>query len=283
MIRLENLTKKYGGKVVLNNVTLEIKDGEIFGLIGHNGAGKSTTIKSLVSIIEPSSGEIYVDGENIRDNRLGIKEKIGYVSDNPDMFLKLPAITFWKFIADVHKIPSEKREERLNKLCEIFSLSDNYNETIESFSHGMRQKVFVIAALLSNPKIWILDEPMTGLDPQSSFNLKEMMKEHAKEGNTVLFSTHVLEVAEQLCDRIGILSKGNLIFVGTMNELRERYTGESLEKIYLDMVNPEIEKSELLMDEKEEYDTKKFRTKITETEKTDKQTVETEKTEIDNK
>ncbi len=239
MINIEGLRVEYGSKVAIENLNLEIKDGEIFGLIGHNGAGKSTAIKSLVSIIKPTAGKIFVDGLNLEENRLQIKNIIGYVSDSPDMFLKIPARSFLELIADIYGIDDDKRDERIEYLSEIFSLKNSLMGTIEEFSHGMRQKIFVIAALLSNPKIWILDEPMTGLDPQSSYNLKEMMKEHSKAGNTVLFSTHVLEVAEQICDRIGILSKGKLLFVGTMDELRATYPGENLENIYLDMVNTE--------------------------------------------
>lgn len=238
MIKIEGLTKQYGDKIALDNLNLELKDGEIFGLIGHNGAGKSTTIKSLVSVIEPTYGTIFVDDMELKEHRLEIKKMIGYVSDSPDMFLKIPVSSFWEFIADMYGVDSETREERLKYLCETFSMPYNELFAIEELSHGMRQKAFIIAALLSNPKIWILDEPMTGLDPQSAFNLKEMMKEHADQGNVVLFSTHVLEVAEQLCDRIGILSKGKLIFVGTLEELKEIHPGESLEKIYLDLVNP---------------------------------------------
>lgn len=237
MIRLAGLTKQYGDKIALDNLDLEIFDGEIFGLIGHNGAGKSTTIKSLVSIIEPTYGQIFVDGKDLKENRLEIKKQIGYVSDSPDMFLKVPAILFWEFIGDIYGVERETRDRKIAELCEIFDMTGNENLPIEEFSHGMRQKAFIIAALLSDPKIWVLDEPMTGLDPQSAFNLKEMMKEHTKKGNTVLFSTHVLEVAERLCDRVGILRKGKLIFVGTIDELKNRYPGESLEKIYLDMVN----------------------------------------------
>ena len=237
MIRLAGLTKQYGDKIALDNLDLEIFDGEIFGLIGHNGAGKSTTIKSLVSIIEPTYGQIFVDGKDLKENRLEIKKQIGYVSDSPDMFLKIPAILFWEFIGDIYGVERETRDRKIAELCEIFDMTGNENLLIEEFSHGMRQKAFIIAALLSDPKIWVLDEPMTGLDPQSAFNLKEMMKEHTKKGNTVLFSTHVLEVAERLCDRVGILRKGKLIFVGTIDELKNRYPGESLEKIYLDMVN----------------------------------------------
>lgn len=236
MIEFLNVSKSYGETKALRNLNLKILDGEIFGLIGHNGAGKSTTIKSLVSIIEPSSGEILVDGRILNKNRLEIKREIGYVSDSPDLFLKTPVISYWDFIADVYGVKEEVKKMRIHDLCQLLSLDENSGQTIEELSHGMRQKVFIIGALLSNPKTWVLDEPMTGLDPQAAFGLKELMKNHVKEGNTVLFSTHVLEVAESLCDRIGILSKGELLFVGSMKELRESYPGESLEDIYLAMV-----------------------------------------------
>lgn len=239
MIKFKNLRKDYGYNRALKNLNLEIKDGEIFGLIGHNGAGKSTTIKSLVSIIRPTSGKIYVDGKDLEKNRVEIKKMIGYVSDTPNAFLKMSAIEFWRFVGDAYGVSKEKREKMLEYLCPIFSLDENYNSPIEQFSHGMKQKAFIIAALISEPKIWVLDEPMTGLDPQSSYNLKELMRKHADEGNTVIFSTHVLEVAEQICDRIGILRKGELIFSGTMDELKNLHPGESLEKIYLQMINTE--------------------------------------------
>jgi ABC transporter, ATP-binding protein len=237
MIRIENLTKNYGATMALDNLNLTINDGEIFGLIGHNGAGKSTTIKSLVSILEPTSGQIYFDDLDLKSNRDTIKKMIGYVPDSPDMFLKLPVTSYWNFIASVFGIDKDLREERIKSLCQIFSLEVKATTRIEECSHGMRQKVFLIGALISDPKIWILDEPMTGLDPQSAYNLKELMKDHASQGNTVLFSTHVLEVAEQLCDRIGILSKGRILFLGTMDELKDRHPGQSLEDIYLAMVN----------------------------------------------
>jgi len=236
VIEFLNVSKSYGETKALRNLNLKILDGEIFGLIGHNGAGKSTTIKSLVSIIEPSSGEILVDGRILNKNRLEIKREIGYVSDSPDLFLKTPVISYWDFIADVYGVKEEVKKMRIHDLCQLLALDENSGQTIEELSHGMRQKVFIIGALLSNPKTWVLDEPMTGLDPQAAFGLKELMKNHVKEGNTVLFSTHVLEVAESLCDRIGILSKGELLFVGSMKELRESYPGESLEDIYLAMV-----------------------------------------------
>lgn len=236
MIEFVNVSKSYGETKALKNLNLKIRDGEIFGLIGHNGAGKSTTIKSLVSIIEPSEGEILVDEKNLRQNREEIKRNIGYVADSPDFFLKTIVTAYWDFIGEIFDVSCQVKEERISRLCELFHLEESIDKTIGELSHGMRQKVFIIGALISEPRTWVLDEPMTGLDPQASFALKNLMKNHAKEGNTVLFSTHVLEVAQSLCDRIGILSKGELLFVGTMEELREAYQGENLEDIYLSMV-----------------------------------------------
>ncbi|MDO5755307.1 MAG: ABC transporter ATP-binding protein [Tissierellia bacterium] len=235
MIELKKLTKIYGKTIALNNLDLTINDGEIFGLIGHNGAGKSTTIKSIVSVIEPTEGEIWVDGLNLKEHRDEIKRKIGYVSDSPDMFLKLDIMGYWNFLGTVFDIEESVLKERIEELSRIFELKAS-NTTIEDLSHGMRQKVFVIGALLPNPSLWILDEPMTGLDPQASYELKKMMIKHAEEGNTVLFSTHVLEVAEKLCHRIGILKNGKLIFLGTMNELKDAHPEHSLEEIYLNMI-----------------------------------------------
>lgn len=236
MIQLKNLTKQYDEKIALNNVSFTIEDGEIFGLIGHNGAGKSTTIKSLVSIIEPTSGEIYYNGKSLKDNRLNCKKQIGYVPDTPDMFLSLSAYEYWELVADLYELDPETKEERIYNYCKLFNMVGNEHNSISSFSHGMRQKVFLIAALISEPKFWIMDEPMTGLDPQAAFDLKNLMKEHTKKGNSVLFSTHVLEVAEHLCDRIGILSNGKLIFIGTLEELKENHEGSSLEEIYLNII-----------------------------------------------
>ena len=220
MIEFKQATKKYGDKVALNNLNLTIESGEIVGLIGHNGAGKSTTIKSLVSILPLTSGTIEVDGVPLSQDPLTIKRKIGYVADSPDLFLRLTANEFWELIAVSYQ---------------LFDFTPYRYDVIESFSHGMRQKVFVIGALLSDPDIWILDEPLTGLDPQAAYDLKKMMREHAEKGKTVLFSTHVLEVAEQLCDRIAILKKGELLFYGTIEELKEHNPQESLESIYLSL------------------------------------------------
>ena len=233
MIEFRDVTKDYDGKLALNQLNLTLESGEIVGLIGHNGAGKSTTIKSLVSVINPTQGQIFVDGKELSSNRLEIKKKIGYVADSPDLFLRLTANEFWELVATSYDMTTAEVEARLGELLAIFDFASHRYEVIESFSHGMRQKVFVIGALLSDPDIWVLDEPLTGLDPQAAFDLKKMMREHADKGNTVLFSTHVLEVAEQLCDKIAILKKGELIFYGTVEDLKAQHPDQSLETIYL--------------------------------------------------
>ena len=233
MIEFRDVTKDYDGKLALNHLNLTLESGEIVGLIGHNGAGKSTTIKSLVSVINPTQGQIFVDGKELSSNRLEIKKKIGYVADSPDLFLRLTANEFWELVATSYDMTTAEVEARLGELLAIFDFASHRYEVIESFSHGMRQKVFVIGALLSDPDIWVLDEPLTGLDPQAAFDLKQMMREHADKGNTVLFSTHVLEVAEQLCDKIAILKKGELIFYGTIEGLKGQHPEQSLEAIYL--------------------------------------------------
>ena len=233
MIEFRDVTKDYDGKLALNHLNLTLESGEIVGLIGHNGAGKSTTIKSLVSVINPTQGQIFVDGKELSSNRLEIKKNIGYVADSPDLFLRLTANEFWELVATSYDMTTAEVEARLGELLAIFDFASHRYEVIESFSHGMRQKVFVIGALLSDPDIWVLDEPLTGLDPQAAFDLKQMMREHANKGNTVLFSTHVLEVAEQLCDKIAILKKGELIFYGTVEDLKAQHPDQSLETIYL--------------------------------------------------
>ena len=235
MIEFKNVSKVYGNIKALKNFNLTVNNGEILGLIGHNGAGKSTVIKSLVSVINPTEGEIVVDGMRLKENRVAIKEKIGYVSDSPNLFLKLSAMDYWDFIGGAYGLSDKDKDNRIKELLKIFDLGDAIFQSIESFSHGMRQKVFLIGALLANPSIWVLDEPMTGLDPQASFDLKELMRTHADKGNTVIFSTHVLQVAEQICDRIAILKKGELIYIGTIEDLKEVHPEQSLERIYLDV------------------------------------------------
>lgn len=221
-------------------MNLEIKNGEIFGFLGPNGAGKTTTIKMITGILKPDEGEILLDGKNIEKQPVDAKKTIGFVPDSPDMFLRLTGIEYLNFIADMYEVPLEDRKERIEKLAKRFEIENDLGSSMQSYSHGMRQKIIVISMLLHQPKNWILDEPMTGLDPKSSFQLKELMREHAKKNNTVFFSTHVLEVAEKLCDRVGIIHKGNLIFVGTYEELKsEVKEGSSLEEMFLELTENE--------------------------------------------
>lgn len=243
MIQFDHVTKAYGETLALDDLNLRIESGEIFGLIGHNGAGKTTTISLLTSIIEPTEGLILVDQLNLAEHRNTIKKRIAYVPDSPDIFLHLTAYEYWNFMGKVYEVPQNLIDERISKLGQLFDMTTRQHETIDSFSHGMRQKTIIIGALISNPDIWILDEPLTGLDPQASFDLKQMMKEHAAAGNTVLFSTHVLSVAEQLCDRIGILRKGRLIFLGSLDELKSQYPDKDLETIYLELAGRQQDKA----------------------------------------
>lgn len=242
MIELIDVTKVYGKTTALKDLTLSIKNGEIFGFLGHNGAGKSTTIKSLVSIIEPSSGTIRFDGMDLKENRLAIKKKIAYVPDTPDLFLQLTANEYWDLIRAAYELSGE--EARLQELIGLFDMQSHVDETLESFSHGMRQKAIIIGALLPDPDIWILDEPLQGLDPQAAFDLKEMMKQHAAKGKTVIFSTHVLDTAQQLCDELAILKKGELIYNGSVDALLQDYPNESLESVYLKMVGRQAQEQE---------------------------------------
>ncbi len=241
MITIKNVTKTYNGKFnAVDNMNLDIKDGEIFGLLGPNGAGKTTTIKMITGISEISSGEIEINCIDITKNPVRAKEQFGYVPDSPDMFLKFTGIEYLNFMADVYNVSKEDRKNRIEELSIRFEMENALGDKIQSYSHGMRQKIIIIGVLIHKPKVWILDEPLTGLDPKSSFILKEMMREHANEGNTVLFSTHVLEVAEKVCDRVGIINKGKLKFVGTLNDMREKFKeSESLEKMFLEMTENE--------------------------------------------
>ena len=241
MIKITNVSKSYvKGKKSVDDLTLEIRDREIFGFLGPNGAGKTTTIKMITGILNVDGGEITIDGKNIKTEAIEAKKQFGYVPDSPDMFLKLKGIDYLNFIADIYGVSEEVRKERIERLAKEFEIYDNLQETMQSYSHGMRQKMLVISVLLHNPKNWILDEPMTGLDPKSSFKLKELMRKHANEGNSVFFSTHILEVAEKICDRVGIINKGKLIFVGTMKDLKEKFAEDaSLEKLFLEITENE--------------------------------------------
>lgn len=236
MIKFKNVTKVYNRTIkAVNNVSFEVRGGEIVGFTGPNGSGKTTTIKMLTGILPPDKGEIKINGFDIKKNMIQAKSSIGYIADSPDMFLRLKGIEFLNFIADVYKVSNDDRKKRVNELAERFELTDALSTPMMSYSHGMRQKLMVIAVLVHNPPVWILDEPMTGLDPKSSYELKEMMREHAKKGNAVFFSTHVLEVAEKLCDKVIIIKKGNLLYDGTLENLESQHLNQTLENIFLEM------------------------------------------------
>ncbi len=236
MISISGLSKTYskGGKPAVDNLDLFVNDGEIFGFIGPNGAGKSTTIKMLTGIIPPDAGMININGEDMITDPVEAKKHIGYVPDSPDLYERLTGIEYLDFLGDIYEVPGDIRQERIKKYADMFEMSENLNDQIKSYSHGMRQKIVVMGALLHDPEVWILDEPMVGLDPRAAHLLKEEMRNHCKKGNTVFFSTHVLEVAEKLCDRIGIIAHGKLIATGTIEELREKASKDgSLESIFL--------------------------------------------------
>ncbi len=236
MIKIENVSKHYGSFPAVEDLTLEIKDGEIFGFLGPNGAGKSTTLKMITGITECTKGDIFVDDFSISKDTLKAKKNIGFVPDTPNVFLRLKGKEYLKLMAAIYEVPPEVSNERVKVLAHKFGLEKDLEDQIQSYSHGMRQKLIVIGVLLANPRNWILDEPMTGLDPASSFTMKEMMREHADKGNAVLFSTHVLEVAALVCDRVGIIHKGKLLFVGPLSELQKEYGNDkSLEEIFLSL------------------------------------------------
>ena len=241
MIKLENISKSYvKGKKSVDSLNLEIKDGEIFGFLGPNGAGKTTTIKMITGILNADEGKILVDDKDIKKDSISAKKTIGFVPDTPDIFLKLKGIEYLNFMGDIYEVQKEIRKQRIEELTKKFEIYDNLNEEMQGYSHGMRQKIILCGALLNNPKNWILDEPMTGLDPKASYDLKEMMRKHAKEGNCVFFSTHVLEVAEKLCDRVGIINKGKLIFVGTFEEMKTKLKDNgTLEELFLEITQDE--------------------------------------------
>ena len=237
MIEIKNLSKSYRkGKKVIDNINLEIKDGEIFGFLGPNGAGKTTTIKMITGILGIDEGDILIDGKSITKNPIEAKKAFGLIPDNPDMFLKLKGIEYLNFIADIYEISKEERVKRINELTKKFEMQTVLNNKMQSYSHGMRQKMIIIGVLLHNPQNLIFDEPMTGLDPKSTYDLKQMMREYTKQNKTVFFSTHILEVAERLCDRVGIINKGKLIFVGTYEEMKKEFQkNASLEEIFMEI------------------------------------------------
>lgn len=238
MIEIKNVSTSYTkGKKIIDNMNLKIEDGTIFGFIGPNGAGKTTTLEMITGVLQIDEGDILIDGKSIITNPLEAKRKFGFVPDSPEVFEKLTGLEYLNFVGDVYDVPPQKRFEIVEKLAKEFKIYDHLKDRIQSYSHGMKQKLLIISVLLYNPKNWILDEPMTGLDPQASYTLKQLMKEHSQKGNTVFFSTHVLEVAEKICDKIAIINKGKIIFVGTVKELKEKMKGDvSLEESFLEII-----------------------------------------------
>jgi ABC-2 type transport system ATP-binding protein len=241
MIELLNVNKSYNAKVkAVDDLSLTIEKGQIFGFLGPNGAGKTTTIKMITGILDVDSGNIKINGIDIKEKPIDAKKQFGFVPDNPDMFLKLKGLEYLNFMADMYDVPKDLRKERIQSLAKRFEMSDALGDLIQSYSHGMRQKIVLMGALIHNPEVWILDEPMTGLDPKASFILKEMMREHADSGKIVFFSTHVLEVAEKICDKVAIINKGKILFNGTLEEMREHFkSSESLENMFLEMTENE--------------------------------------------
>ena len=232
MIEIKNVTKKYGNNIALKDVSFTVNDGEIFAFIGHNGAGKTTLIKSIVGIHKFDEGDILINGKSIKLDPVSCKKEMAFVPDNPELYEQMKAIDFINFICDIYEVPQDIREKNIKKYAKLFEIENNLNDTIESFSHGMKQKIALISALAHDPKILIMDEPFVGLDPKAVFDVKEIMNEMIKEGKIVFFSTHILDVAEKLCSRVAIIKKGELVKVGNMKEIKG---DESLEKVFLEL------------------------------------------------
>ena len=232
MLIIEHLTKKYGDHKAVDDLSLHIQPGEIYGFIGHNGAGKTTTLKSAVGILQFDEGQITVNGHSLLQDPLACKKDIAYIPDNPDLYDFMSGIKFLNFIADVFGVSSEERQERIRKYAEVFEMTDHLAQPIASYSHGMKQKLALIAAWVHDPKLIIMDEPFVGLDPKAAHSMKEMMREHCDKGGAIFFSTHVLEVAEKLCDKVAIIKNGRLIRTGTMEEVKG---DDSLEEVFLEL------------------------------------------------
>ena len=232
MLKIEGLTKKYGEKCAVDNLTLEIPDGAICAFIGHNGAGKTTTLKACMGIISADEGNIYIDGISVKDNPIAAKQITAYIPDNPDLYEFLSGIKYLNFVADVYGVSAAHRNERIATLADKFALTADLAQPISAYSHGMKQKLALISAWLHSPKLIIMDEPFVGLDPKSSYILKEMMKEHCSMGGSIFFSTHVLDVAEKLCDKVAIIKDGKLVVEGRMEDVLGE---ESLESVFLEL------------------------------------------------
>ena len=239
MIDLQNVTKTYAknGVKALSDLTLHVEGGELFGFIGPNGAGKTTSIKLMTGILQPDAGTLTIAGHDMSTNRLEAQRLIGFVPDGNDLYDRLTGMEYLNFMADIYQVGAQQRKAHIEKYLSLFSLEDAVNNQIRSYSKGMKQKLMVIGALIHNPPVWILDEPLGGLDPRAAHLLKEEMKRHCEAGNTVFFSTHVLEVAEKLCTRIGIIDHGSLRALGTLDELRSGEVGASLEELFLELTD----------------------------------------------
>ncbi|MCR1951352.1 ABC transporter ATP-binding protein [Clostridium sp. DSM 100503] len=237
MLEIINFSKSYkNGKKAVNNVSIKVNSGEIFAFIGHNGAGKTTTIKAIVGILEFEEGDILIDGDSIKNNPIECKKKIAYIPDNPDIYEALTGIQYLNFIADIYKVSKEEREKLIKLYSEKFEITSALGDLISSYSHGMKQKLVIISALIHKPKLLILDEPFVGLDPKASHILKEEMKKLCNEGVAIFFSTHVLEVAEKLCDKVAIIKDGNIVSQGKMDEVKGN---SSLEDIFMELIDNE--------------------------------------------
>lgn len=233
MIEIKNLTKSYvKGKKAVDDISFDVLDGEIFAFIGHNGAGKTTTIKSIVGILDFDCGNILINGKSIKDDAINAKKEIAYVPDNPDLYENMKAIEYINFICDMYEISKEERSKNIQKYSKMFEINDKLDDEISSFSHGMKQKIALIAALSHNPSVLIMDEPFVGLDPKAVFDMKEIMKKMCKEKKTIFFSTHILEVAEKLCDRVAIIKDGKIVKIGKMKDIMG---DESLEQVFLEL------------------------------------------------
>lgn len=233
MIEIKNVSKTYNGKKkVLKNISFKIEGGEIFAFIGHNGAGKTTMIKSIMGILDFEEGDILVDNKSIKEEPLECKRIMAYVADNPDLYENMKAIDFINFICDMYEVSEDIRRENTLKYAKMFEIEDKLNDDISSFSHGMKQKIALIAALAHNPKVLIMDEPFVGLDPKAVYDMKEIMRNMAKDGKTIFFSTHILDVAEKLCDRVAIIKDGTIVKVGKMKDIKG---DESLEQVFLEL------------------------------------------------
>ena len=232
MIEIKNVTKKYGNKKAVDNVSFDVNDGDIFAFIGHNGAGKTTLIKSIVGIHDFDDGDILIDGMSIKDNPVECKKLMAFVPDNPETYEHMKAIDYINFICDMYDVDTETREINIKKYAKLFDMEDKLGDTIDSYSHGMKQKVVLISALAHNPKILIMDEPFVGLDPKAVFDIKEVLNEMVEEGKIVFYSTHILDVAEKLCTRVAIIKNGKLVKVGSMKEIKG---DKSLEKVFMEL------------------------------------------------